>query len=570
MGLITKNAIFAALVLQGSLLMAAPKLRLDNTVVGPITVATGANAPVQTLQAYNAGDGSLNLQFTSSVSWLTASAGTPRPCSFSGSCIPININLATSSLTAGTYTATLVVRDPNALDAPQSVTVTVQVGSNVPDRIDLYAPPGGSGSLRFTAGSGLRSTVTTQDGRQWLTLAQDGGGTFQFTTPYRVTARNVEGQGEGTYQGQIVTAGSSLAADNKTIPVTFRVTTSPIATTAAQELAFRAAQGGPRQTQTIGVTNSGQGSIAISGVTATTASGGDWLTASPLASAPGFITVGINPATTAPGLYRGTVTVNTNAANSALTIPVSLEVSSAGVPYVFFQGARNNATFRAEDPLAPNGIVALFGEQLSSSDPGSASSLPLPTELTGVRVLVNGTAAPIFYTSQNQVNFIIPPGTQPGEANIRVERGGQLGNTITAQIVQAAPRILQFGANQGIIVFPDTTIPGVTGRAARAGDVLVIYALGLGPTTPSVASGAASPGDPLARTNLNYTVSFGGGGFAGNVIAVPFFTGLTPGLVGLYQLNVVVPEGTPRGPAVPVAIGTEAGLTSNVVTLAIE
>ena len=85
-----------------SSLIAAPKLRLVTTTVGPITVAAGSSGPAQTVEAYNAGDGALSLSVASSAAWLGASVGAPRACSSqAGSCIPLQFALNTAALPAG-------------------------------------------------------------------------------------------------------------------------------------------------------------------------------------------------------------------------------------------------------------------------------------------------------------------------------------------------------------------------------------------------------------------------------------------------------------------------------------
>jgi uncharacterized protein (TIGR03437 family) len=255
-------------------------------------------------------------------------------------------------------------------------------------------------------------------------------------------------------------------------------------------------------------------------------------------------------------------------------VPVNVTVISQSAPLAAFGGVRNNATFAAGEALAPGGIVAVFGEQLSLRDPAVAPSLPLPTELGGTRVLLNGQPVPIYYSSYDQVNFQIPFDTPAGEATVRVEREGQPGNTVTVRIAKAMPRILRLNIRDyGIIVnedgsFPIPATPGVASRPAKPGDALVIYALGLGQTSPSVTAGAASPSSPLARVNANYRVTFGGG-FTQPITVEPFFVGLTPGFFGLYQLNVIVPEDAARGNDVPLVIAGDDG-TSNVVTLAIQ
>jgi uncharacterized protein (TIGR03437 family) len=74
-----------------------------------------------------------------------------------------------------------------------------------------------------------------------------------------------------------------------------------------------------------------------------------------------------------------------------------------------------------------------------------------------------------------------------------------------------------------------------TARPARPGEHVVIYLTGLGATTPAVASGAQSPGEPLARTVRAPQVLLDG-----KPVDVSF-AGLTPGLAGLFQINFRVP-----------------------------
>ena len=97
------------------------------------------------MEAYNVSDGSLNLSLTSSVSWIGATVGAQRACtSRAGVCTPLQFALNTAGLPAGSATGIVTVFDPNAVDAPQTITVTVQIGGAVPNSLDVYVPPGGS------------------------------------------------------------------------------------------------------------------------------------------------------------------------------------------------------------------------------------------------------------------------------------------------------------------------------------------------------------------------------------------------------------------------------------------
>src|SRR5437660_1758046 len=84
-------------------LSAAPKLRLAQAALGPVAIAQGSNGPAQSVDARNAGDGSLSLQVSSSATWLVASLGAAHTCADgNGACIPIQIALQTASLAKGT------------------------------------------------------------------------------------------------------------------------------------------------------------------------------------------------------------------------------------------------------------------------------------------------------------------------------------------------------------------------------------------------------------------------------------------------------------------------------------
>jgi len=566
-----------SIVLIGQVALAAPQLRLSQTVVGPLIVATGGSTSA-TVEAFNTGDGTLNPQATSSVGWITVTRNAARDCGLqTGACYPFLIDVRPGTLTRGTYTGIVTISDGNAYDAPQTITVSAAVGGDIPDRIDLYAVPGQTGTARFRSSAPLQAATTTQSGGDWLAVAGEGGGSFRFgvTIPYAVTG-SAASLGEGTYNGQIVTAGSSLAVENKTIPVVLRVTAQPIVQLGADRLDYRIAVGSAKQLQYIVPSNRGGGTLAVSGATAAASSGGSgWLTAERVPNS-NLVGVTANPSGLAAGTYDGTVRVASNAAQGEITVPVQLVVPAAGAPLVSYNGVVNNATFEG-DFLSQGMIAALFGEQFITGDPvANTSTTQLPTDLGGVRLFVNDQPAPLYYASYNQITFQVPFNAATGAVNIRVERGGTTSNRITARIIRSAPRLLRLGiGDYGIAVNQDGTFPipptaGIASRRARVGDTLVFYAIGVGPTAPPVASGAATPGSPLSFGVGNFRFTFGfSGPFSNAAEVVPGFVGLTPGFVGLYQINVTIPADTPTGDAVPVAMFSEDG-PSNRVTIAIQ
>lgn len=577
MGLI-RGICFGGILLFSTSLIAAPKLRLSQTAIGPVSVAMGATATLPAVETANAGDGSLNLRVASSAEWLVANLGQPRECSiFRSQCTPIELQVRAGSLARGTYTGIVTVTDPNAIDAPQTVTVTVNVGGGVPERLDFVLPNNGASATQpFFTGSPLTVTTATAAGGNWLAASLEGSGSFRFSYPYRVTAQHLPGMAEGAYAGTVTTTGSALASENRSVPVTLRITSQPIAQLGAERLEFRTAQGSARQQQFAVLSNRGTGTLDISGVTATTTSGGNWLAAERVAGQT-LVQVSANPAGLAPGTYAGTVAVATNSVQGTVNVPVQLTVGAAGPAVAFYQGVVNNATFEAGDAVAPGSIVAVFGEQFTTGEPRSAAALPLTNDLGGTRVFVNDQPAPVYYVSYNQINFQIPYGTEPGDAVVRVEREGQRGNSVSVRVGPAAPRLLRLSfGNYAIAVntdgtFPIPATPGIQSRPARPGDTLVFYALGLGQTEPNVTSGAAAPSSPLARVPGTFRITFGSAGpfGGGSAEAVPQFVGLTPNFVGLYQINVTIPPDAPRGLSVPVALEGDRG-SSNRVNIAIE
>jgi uncharacterized protein (TIGR03437 family) len=247
------NRFLPLLLLVSGSLAASPKLRLSASTVGPLSIAQGGNGSSQTVEAYNIGDSSLNLSLTSSVTWIGTSVGAQRACSSrAGICTPLSIALNTSGLPAGITTGIVTVSDPNAVDAPQTITVTVQIGGGVPNSVDVYSAPGSSNEATFSSNSPLNLNARTSDGGSWLTVALDGVGSFRFSYPYRLRVSPAVSMQPGTYTGTVTTAGSAFAADNKNIAVTMRVTTQPIAAASTDRVKVKLAQGAPRLLQ-IGV-----------------------------------------------------------------------------------------------------------------------------------------------------------------------------------------------------------------------------------------------------------------------------------------------------------------------------
>jgi uncharacterized protein (TIGR03437 family) len=189
-------------------------------------------------------------------------------------------------------------------------------------------------------------------------------------------------------------------------------------------------------------------------------------------------------------------------------------------------------------------------------------------------VTVNGVAAPLHFVSPNQINFQVPwELLGQAQASFTVAAGGQTSLSQTVAVA-ASPALFAVNArgngqgailvsNSDIAAAPVGSIPGRSTRPAIRGEFLSIYCTGLGDVKNRPANGAPPSGSALASTVATPSVSIGG------APAAVVFSGLAPGFVGLYQVNVQVPNNAPSGSGVPVVV-TLAGTSSNTVTIAVQ
>jgi uncharacterized protein (TIGR03437 family) len=538
-------------------LSAAPRLSLDQTAFS-LSILPGANGATQTANASNLGDGQLSLTATSSVTWLAPTIGKPQVCSLRGECIPVVIAVQSAALAAGVYTGTVTVSDPNAIDAPQSVTVTIAVGGYVPSTLEFFVPPGGSATSGFTTGSPVKASIANSP---WLTVALSGEG-----SSYQVKVTALKGMAAGDSVGSIGISGSSFAPDNKSISVTMHITTLPILQANPNALQFRIAQGAVAQTAPVFLGNGGQGTLTVSSATAA-GTGGTWLSA---ATFTGGVNLTADPTGLAPDTYQGTLTIASNAANSSVVVQVQLVVEGQTAPVTNPGGAVNNGTFGSLEPLSPGDIVAVFGDQYNYTNTHYPPGLPLPTNVGGTQVLVNGVAAPIFFVSDNQIDFEIPVDAALGNGTVQVVRNGHLGNLSYLNVQNRVPRFLLInGGPYAVMKTPDNRSTGIPSHPVNAGDSVVMYMVGLGPTSPSVPSGHASPSSPNLAETTKPQVCFGEQSpFAMPLCVTAEFSGLSPGSAALYQVNAKIPKGLATG-SVPMAINLE-GIASDTVQIAVQ
>lgn len=223
--------------------------------------------------------------------------------------------------------------------------------------------------------------------------------------------------------------------------------------------------------------------------------------------------------------------------------PVFVTPVSAGARFSFT--APVNAASGAPG-LSPGSIASIYGSNLSRSA-GVVAPLPWPDTLAGVRVLLDGKPAPVLFVSGSQVNFLVPLDQNVGALRVTlVTPDGSADVPSPAPLERVSPGIFYDAATGfGAILNPGTVRTTKDYPAAR-GDYVEIYATGLGPT------GAAT---------VTPEVTIGG------APASVSYSGLAPGYLGLYQVNVQIPAGIGPGEH-PLQIFSDAA-KSNIVKIGI-
>jgi uncharacterized protein (TIGR03437 family) len=223
------------------------------------------------------------------------------------------------------------------------------------------------------------------------------------------------------------------------------------------------------------------------------------------------------------------------------------------------QSVVNGASFRSQ-MVAPGSLFSIFGEGFSSQT-ASAGTVPLPGELGGVQVTVNGESAPLVYVGGKQINAQMPVDVPTGQpVDVIVTNGGTASNAVTVTIPPAAPGIFTSDGTHAVVQNPNGTMNSSV-APALPGDVVVMYLTGGGAVHAGGPwmTGSASPGGP-SPVMENYSLTVGGHA------AQVEYIGLAPGFVGLYQANFKLPSLTSGSYPIVVTIG---GVPSNTAWMVV-
>jgi uncharacterized protein (TIGR03437 family) len=158
--------------------------------------------------------------------------------------------------------------------------------------------------------------------------------------------------------------------------------------------------------------------------------------------------------------------------------------------------------------------------------------------------------AHLYFVSPEQINFLIPSNLLPGPVNLQVVRDGRYGREVRLQLHPSDPALYQLSPETAIATRPDGSV-AMEEDPARPGDILILYATGLGQTEPRAAPGEIVRLAARIKADAEFQLTLD------NRPVPPesmFYVGLTPGFAGLYQINLRLPPDTGDWPEIRIRI----------------
>jgi uncharacterized protein (TIGR03437 family) len=194
------------------------------------------------------------------------------------------------------------------------------------------------------------------------------------------------------------------------------------------------------------------------------------------------------------------------------------------------------------------------------------ASVPFPKTVNGVKVSIGGVDSAIWYVSATQINFQIPFASAPGLRTVVVTTPTTTYNG-NVRVMPSSPGLIPKDLAtppKGAIINNQNHQENSTTNRALRGGIIEIYAVGPGPLSQALTDGAITPlTGPLVTTVSTPQV------FIGGVEAQVQFSGMTPGSVGLWQINAFIPDLPFITGRMPVQVFLD-GVDSNEVTVFVQ
>jgi uncharacterized protein (TIGR03437 family) len=583
-----------------------PILAVDTTGVLFQAIQGGGSTSAKVVKILNLGDPNSSVNWTATLvsgsNWLNlvSSSGTATTST------PGNLGLALAAnatqLAPGAYYAIIKVADSNSKNSPQYISAVLNLQPTTaapapdlaPAGLFFTAVAGGTAAAAqavqvntsSTAAATFNASTSTADGGTWLSVTPNTGTASGQTAGSLSVSADPTSLAPGIYSGSVsVSIGALLESVNVTFvvqpagasaarPATERFkpeaagcTASKLAITETGLPNNFAVPAGWPATLIVQLNDDCANAITSGNVIASFSNGDGPLSL-----------VGDNlgnySATWQPSGVNANMVVTLNGTSGPLQ-PATAKLyggianNQTPPPTVFPNGAVNNLNPVAGAALSPGTITQVYGTGLGTA-PVSTGGAPLPNTFNNTFALVGPTQTPLYFLSSGQINIQIP---DDAASNQQLPIVLSVNNALTVPqmltVVPATPGVLS--ANDGptppdvqngahIIAQHSADFSLVSSsNPAKPGEFLVMYLVGMGATNPSVASGTASPTMPLGKVTAQPNVT------VDSQPATVAFAGLTPGFVGLYQINFQVPKGAKSGELVVTV--TQNGVAANPTLL---
>ena len=267
-----------------------------------------------------------------------------------------------------------------------------------------------------------------------------------------------------------------------------------------------------------------------------------------------------------PAFESLSVTSRSNLSTGQIVFPLDVKVDqnsnlimsdlSNRIAFYYQAQASVNGANQQNVNLAPGMIASMYAQGGTFADSTVvASTASLPFELADTQVLFNDKPAPLFFVSSGQINYQVPWAAQAGSlADVTVVKRstGQVLASSFVRVNDVSPGFFTSTANgrgQIAALNQDNTVNSISNPVGR-GQVIQLYGTGIGAVSNQPEDGQPSPTSPLAVGERPDVVINGRTVAAADVQ----FSGLGPQFVGLWQLNVKIPESVPPGNAISVLV----------------
>jgi uncharacterized protein (TIGR03437 family) len=249
-------------------------------------------------------------------------------------------------------------------------------------------------------------------------------------------------------------------------------------------------------------------------------------------------------------------------------LPGLLCGQTPGFPFYSSDSIANSAAGVAAS-YAPNTFITIYGNNLATVTKALGAEdvrdgvLPASLPGTFVSVYLNAQQANVYYVSAGQINLLVPTQFVPGPVTVQVVDSGRAGPAVKIMLEESAPGLFQVDAQWVIAIHADWTL--VTEEApARRGEIVILYATGLGPTVPLTPPGRLATGAARLAREDEFEVWLNGAPVGRERV---LYAGVAPGYAGVYQINVRLPENVAENPEIRVGTPGRMSPVGRVVRL---